>query len=76
VVCLSCRQLCPRVKLAGPTSFGPAIRRACQVVADSGGRYHILLLIADGQVKCCCQYHVCLLLGLYCHCVACTPPVH
>eukprot|EP00775_Hariotina_reticulata_P010568 gene10568-10728_t len=44
------RQLCPHVRLAGPTSFAPAIRRACKVVADSGGQFHILLLVADGQV--------------------------
>eukprot|EP00879_Flechtneria_rotunda_P013712 GHRR01014324.1.p1 GENE.GHRR01014324.1~~GHRR01014324.1.p1 ORF type:complete len:474 (+),score=152.92 GHRR01014324.1:89-1510(+) len=44
------RQLISAVRLAGPTSFAPAIWRACQVVADSGGRFHILLIIADGQV--------------------------
>eukprot|EP00877_Chromochloris_zofingiensis_P001497 jgi/Chrzof1/11348/Cz05g33090.t1 len=44
------RDLAPRVKLAGPTSFAPAIHRAMNIVADSGGQYHILLLIADGQV--------------------------
>lgn len=45
------RDLAPRVKLAGPTSFAPAIHRAMNIVADSGGQYHILLLIADGQVS-------------------------
>ncbi|WIA09751.1 hypothetical protein OEZ85_009130 [Tetradesmus obliquus] len=44
------RQLVPHVRLAGPTSFAPIIRQACQVVNDSGGQFHILLLIADGQV--------------------------
>ncbi|WIA09752.1 hypothetical protein OEZ85_009131 [Tetradesmus obliquus] len=44
------RQLVPSVKLAGPTSFAPAIRQACKTVNDSGGQFHILLLIADGQV--------------------------
>jgi hypothetical protein len=38
------------VRLAGPTSFAPAIRQACKIVADSGGKFHILLIIADGQV--------------------------
>lgn len=47
---LYCRQLAPAVRLAGPTSFAPAIKRACQIVNDSGGQFHILLLIADGQV--------------------------
>lgn len=36
--------------LSGPTSFAPAIYQATRVVAESGGQYHILLLIADGQV--------------------------
>ncbi|KAF6251956.1 Copine-domain-containing protein [Scenedesmus sp. NREL 46B-D3] len=44
------RQLLPSVRLAGPTSFAPAIRQACKLVNDSGGRFHILLIIADGQV--------------------------
>lgn len=43
------RAMAPRVKLAGPTSFGPLIRQACAVVQASG-QYHILLIIADGQV--------------------------
>jgi E3 ubiquitin-protein ligase RGLG len=45
------RQLCTHVRLAGPTSFAPAIRQACQVVADSGGQFHILVVVADGQVS-------------------------
>lgn len=45
-----CRQLVPHVRLAGPTSFAPAIQHACKVVNDSGGKFHILLIIADGQV--------------------------
>lgn len=44
------RQLVPAVRLAGPTSFAPAIERACKIVNDSSGQFHILLLIADGQV--------------------------
>jgi E3 ubiquitin-protein ligase RGLG len=39
------------VRLAGPTSFAPAIRQACKIVTDSGGKFHILLIIADGQVR-------------------------
>ena len=40
----------PATQLAGPTSFGPIIRKACQIVRASGGQYHILLIVADGQV--------------------------
>lgn len=35
---------------SGPTSFAPAINKAMEIVRLSGGRFHILLLIADGQV--------------------------
>jgi E3 ubiquitin-protein ligase RGLG len=38
------------VSLAGPTSFGPNIRHAAQLTADSGNQFHVLLLVADGQV--------------------------
>eukprot|EP00199_Chlamydomonas_sp_CCMP681_P000709 CAMPEP_0119106372 /NCGR_PEP_ID=MMETSP1180-20130426/4076_1 /TAXON_ID=3052 ORGANISM="Chlamydomonas cf sp, Strain CCMP681" /NCGR_SAMPLE_ID=MMETSP1180 /ASSEMBLY_ACC=CAM_ASM_000741 /LENGTH=475 /DNA_ID=CAMNT_0007091691 /DNA_START=54 /DNA_END=1482 /DNA_ORIENTATION=- len=44
------QELTPSIKLAGPTSFAPAIRQAMKIVADSGNQYHILILIADGQV--------------------------
>ncbi|KAA0025590.1 hypothetical protein IC582_018595 [Cucumis melo] len=44
------REIVPRVLLAGPTSFAPIIRNAIRIVNDSCGQYHILLIIADGQV--------------------------
>ena len=34
----------------GPTSFAPIIEMAMTVVESSGGQYHVLLIIADGQV--------------------------
>jgi E3 ubiquitin-protein ligase RGLG len=37
------------LNLSGPTNFGPIIRQATELVRRSG-EYHILLLIADGQV--------------------------
>jgi hypothetical protein len=39
----------PRIILSGPTSFAPLIYQAIQNVKQTGG-YHILLIIADGQV--------------------------
>lgn len=44
------RQLVPHVKLAGPTSFAPAIQQAMKIVMQSDCEYHILVIIADGQV--------------------------
>lgn len=35
---------------AGPTSFAPVIEMATTIVEQSGGQYHVLLIIADGQV--------------------------
>lgn len=34
----------------GPTSFAPIIEMAITIVEHSGGQYHVLLIIADGQV--------------------------
>ncbi|XP_029127312.1 E3 ubiquitin-protein ligase RGLG5 isoform X2 [Cajanus cajan] len=34
----------------GPTSFAPIIEMAMTIVEQSGGQYHVLLIIADGQV--------------------------
>ncbi|CAI5493022.1 unnamed protein product, partial [Closterium sp. Naga37s-1] len=44
------RAIAPHVKLSGPTSFAPAIDAAVRIVEESGGNYHVLLIIADGQV--------------------------
>ncbi|KAI3503503.1 hypothetical protein L1887_31946 [Cichorium endivia] len=44
------REVVPHLKLSGPTSFAPVIEQAMTIVEQSGGQYHVLLIIADGQV--------------------------
>lgn len=44
------RELVPQLRLAGPTSFAPIIEMAITIVEQSGGQYHVLVIIADGQV--------------------------
>ncbi|KAK7338630.1 hypothetical protein VNO77_19251 [Canavalia gladiata] len=44
------REIVPHLRLAGPTSFAPIIEMAMTVVEQSGGQYHVLVIIADGQV--------------------------
>nr|GLL37769.1 E3 ubiquitin-protein ligase RGLG1-like [Ipomoea trifida] len=44
------REIVPHIHLSGPTSFAPIIETAIGIVDDSGGQYHVLLIIADGQV--------------------------
>lgn len=39
------------VELSGGTSFAPAINKAIDIVIKSGKRYHILVIVADGQVS-------------------------
>lgn len=49
------KQIASCVTLSGPTSFAPLIHKAIEVVAKNGFKYHILVIIADGQVS---QNHV------------------
>ncbi|KAJ8475839.1 hypothetical protein OPV22_019566 [Ensete ventricosum] len=44
------REIAPLLRLAGPTSFAPMIEMAVTIVEQTGGQYHVLLIIADGQV--------------------------
>ncbi|GLE01333.1 hypothetical protein PINS_up010163 [Pythium insidiosum] len=43
------RELVPQIRLAGPTSFAPIIHEAINIVRKTK-QFHILLIIADGQV--------------------------
>lgn len=39
------------VSVTGPTSFAPVIEMAITIVEQSRGQYHVLVIIADGQVS-------------------------
>jgi len=45
------QQLLPSIKLSGPTSFAPLIHQAIRDVFQSGMQFHLLLIIADGQIS-------------------------
>ncbi|KAH9676931.1 RING-type domain-containing protein [Citrus sinensis] len=48
---LACyRNIVPNLRLAGPTSYAPVVEAAMDIVEKSGGQYHVLVIIADGQV--------------------------
>lgn len=42
-------EITPTLKLSGPTNFAPVIKATIAAVQREGG-YHILVIIADGQV--------------------------
>jgi len=42
-------EIAPAIELSGPTSFAPIIRSAIEIVKQSR-QYHILVIVADGQV--------------------------
>ncbi|XXG72226.1 hypothetical protein AAC387_Pa07g1372 [Persea americana] len=44
------RRIVPHLKLSGPTSFAPVIDASIDIVERSNGQYHVLVIIADGQV--------------------------
>ncbi|KAH7366352.1 hypothetical protein KP509_18G074700 [Ceratopteris richardii] len=48
---LSCyEEIVPHLRLAGPTSFAPIIEAAIDIVVENDCQYHVLLILADGQV--------------------------
>ncbi|KAM1661545.1 hypothetical protein ACFX2K_004406 [Malus domestica] len=48
---LACyKKIVPNLRLSGPTSYGPVVEAAMDIVEKSGGQFHVLVIIADGQV--------------------------
>uniref|UniRef100_A0A1J3K8D7 RING-type E3 ubiquitin transferase n=1 Tax=Noccaea caerulescens TaxID=107243 RepID=A0A1J3K8D7_NOCCA len=48
---LACyRRITPNLRLSGPTSYGPLIDAAVDIVEKNGGQFHVLVIVADGQV--------------------------
>nr|XP_007149161.1 hypothetical protein PHAVU_005G046500g [Phaseolus vulgaris]ESW21155.1 hypothetical protein PHAVU_005G046500g [Phaseolus vulgaris] len=48
---LACYQkIVPNLKLSGPTSYAPVIEAAIDIVEKSRGQFHVLVIVADGQV--------------------------
>eukprot|EP00961_Rhodomonas_salina_P210706 2845067-Rhodomonas_salina.2 len=44
----------PTLHLAGPTNFAPVIHKTIETVKEERA-YHILVIIADGQISHCCE---------------------
>ncbi|CAJ2657092.1 unnamed protein product [Trifolium pratense] len=48
---LACYQkVVPNLSLSGPTSYAPVIEAAIDIVEKTHGQFHVLVIVADGQV--------------------------
>ncbi|KAJ1442441.1 Zinc finger, RING/FYVE/PHD-type [Sesbania bispinosa] len=48
---LACYQkIVPNLRLSGPTSYAPVIEAAIDIVEKTHGQFHVLVIVADGQV--------------------------
>ncbi|CAN8240405.1 unnamed protein product [Cochlearia groenlandica] len=48
---LACyKRIAPNLRLSGPTSYGPLIDAAVDIVEKNNGQFHVLVMVADGQV--------------------------
>ncbi|XP_013648619.2 E3 ubiquitin-protein ligase RGLG4-like [Brassica napus] len=48
---LACyKRITPNLILSGPTSYGPLIDAAVDIVEKNNGQFHVLVIVADGQV--------------------------
>jgi len=52
---LKYRQIAPLVDLSGPTSFAPLINQAMRHVYHNQMQFHVLLILADGQISGSCM---------------------
>lgn len=44
------REIVPHVHHFGPTSYAPMVEAAIDIVKESGGQYHVLVIISSGQI--------------------------